>query len=437
MKDGGRIVSAIDVLSDVERTRRPVHDVLKDWGVAHRFAGSKDRGAIGNLVFDVLRRRSSLAAIMGDASPRALVLAAVVRMWGRSVDALEADFAGDRFAPAPLSDDERQRLVHGAIPEDAPDWVRADVPEWLAASLGRAFGDRLVAEGEALAGRAPVDIRVNTLKTDRERVLPLISHLGAEPCPWSPLGIRLPVGDADVKPGNVAAELSYKRGLFEIQDEGSQLASLIAAEGGGRQAIDLCAGAGGKTLSLAASFANHGQIYAYDSDRRRFGDILDRIDRSGAHNIQIREPRKDGSALADLEGRADLVLVDAPCTGSGTWRRRPDAKWRLAPGALEIRRAEQAGVLDQGAPLVRPGGRMVYVTCSVLPEENEDQIAAFLGRDPSFRLGDTAAAFRAVTGRPAPDATVSPGATGGSMIRLSPLQTETDGFFVAVLDRQG
>lgn len=436
MKDGGRIASAIDVLNDVERTRRPVQDALKDWGLTHRFAGSKDRSAIGNLVFDVLRRRASLAAIMGDSAPRALVLAAVVRLWGRSVEALEAGLADDRFAPAPLTEAERMALLSGEVPDDAPDWVKGDVPEWLEPSLRKSFGERLVAEGGALSGRAAVDIRVNTLKADRERVLGQLAHLGAEPSQWSPLGIRLPAGDADAKPANVAAELAYKRGLYEIQDEGSQLASLIAAEGGARQAIDLCAGAGGKTLALAAAFANHGQIYAYDSDKRRFGDILDRIGRSGAHNIQIREPRREVDVLADLAGRADLILVDAPCTGSGTWRRRPDAKWRLAPGALDIRLAEQGEVLERAAGLARPGGRLVYVTCSVLPQENEEQIAAFLGRTPGFALADATAAFVAVTGRPPPAATVlRREGEEGAMLRLTPLLTGTDGFFVAVLTR--
>ena len=436
MKDSGRIAAAIEVLSDVERTRRPVQDALKDWGLTHRFAGSKDRGAIGNLVFDVMRRKASLGAIMQADTPRALVLAATVCIWGRSVEALAAGFADDRFAPAPLTDDERARLAACAIADDVADWVKGDFPEWLEPSLRRSFGDRLIEEGRALAGRAHVDLRVNSLKSTREAVLASLGHLDAKACDWSPLGIRIPTGDADLKTGNAAAELSYKRGWFEIQDEGSQLASLVAATGGGRQAIDLCAGGGGKALALAAAFDNHGQIYAYDNDRRRFGDIVDRIERAGARNIQIREPRKEGDALADLKGRADLVLVDAPCTGSGTWRRRPDAKWRLAPGALDLRLREQATVLDRAAALVAPGGRIVYVTCSVLPQENEEQMAAFLERTPGFALGEAAAAFATVTGKEAPVTTVLAGRDGGHMLRMTPLATGTDGFFVAILDRR-
>jgi len=436
MRDGGRIAAAIEVLGDVERTRRPVQDALKDWGITHRFAGSKDRSAIGNLVFDVLRRRASLAAIMGSDSPRALALAAAVRLWGRGVESLETLFAEDKFAPPSLSEDERSALSGGTVPADAPDWVKGDYPEWLAASLARAFGDRVVEEGEALAGRADVDLRVNTLKSAQEQVLAGLTHLKAEPCRWSPIGIRIPAVDGDLRPGHVSSDLAYKKGWFEVQDEGSQLAALIAAAGGGRQIVDLCAGAGGKTLALSAALGNHGQIYAYDSDKRRFGDILDRIDRSGSRNIQIREPRRDQDVLGDLGGKSDLVLVDAPCTGSGTWRRRPDAKWRLAPGALEIRLKEQAAVLDNAVRLVRAGGRIVYITCSVLPEENEAQIAAFLARTPDFSLGDAAAAFATVTGKDAPELTRLRLEGGeGSMLRLTPALTGTDGFFVAILNR--
>lgn len=437
MKDGGRLAAAIEVLEDVEKRRRPVQDALKDWGLAHRFAGSRDRNAVGNLVFDTLRRRGSLAALMNSDSPRALTLACYVRLWGRGVAGLDAALGDDRHAPAPLSDDERQRLEAGEIPADAPRWMRADVPDWLEASLARAFGDRLEAEGHSLADRPDVDLRVNTLKSDRDAVLAALDQLGAEPCRWSPVGIRIRTGSADDKPPHVASELSYKKGWFEIQDEGSQIAALLSLAHAGEQAVDLCAGAGGKALALAAAMENRGQIYAYDSDKRRFGDILDRIGRSGAHNIQIREPRKT-DVLADLAGRMDVVLVDAPCTGSGTWRRRPDAKWRLAPGALETRREEQVHVLEDGARLVRPGGRLVYVTCSVLPEENEDQVEAFLTRHPDFRLGDTAAAWTSVTGAdPVPGTLVRVGAGEGSALRLTPATTGTDGFFSAVLTRAG
>lgn len=436
MKDGGRIAAAIEVLADVERTRRPVHDALKDWGLAHRFAGSRDRSAIGNLVFDVLRRRASLVARMGSDDPRVLAIAAYVTIWGRGIDRLDAALADDRHAPAPPTEAERAALLSTELPAETPAWAHADVPAWLERSLSRAFGDRLREEGAALAGRAEIDLRVNSLKADLAAVLDALEPLGATACRWSPLGVRVPAGGTDEKPPHVGSELAYKRGWFEIQDEGSQLAALIAASGGGSQVVDLCAGAGGKTLALAAALGNRGQIYAYDSDKRRFGDILERIARSAAHNIQIREPRRN-DPLADLVDRADLVLIDAPCTGSGTWRRRPDAKWRLAPGALETRLKEQASVLTDGARLVRVGGRLAYVTCSVLPEENEDRVEAFLADNPGFALGDAVAAFAAVTGQDAPaNTTITIDGQSGRALRLSPATTGTDGFFVALIERR-
>lgn len=434
MKDGGRIAAAIEVLEDVERTRRPVQDALKDWGLKHRFAGSRDRSAIGNLVFDALRCRASLSARIGSETPRLIVLAAYARVWGKGLDALDTALSDDRHSPVALSDGERQAIAAESFAPDTPRWKKSDVPEWLEASLVRAFGDRFEEEGAALAGRADVDIRVNRLKSDRATVLGALDHLGAAPCPLSPVGIRIPSGGTDEKPPHVASELAYKKGWFEIQDEGSQLAALMAGAEPGQQVIDLCAGAGGKSLALAAEMENRGQIYAYDSDRRRFGDILERIARSGAHNIQIREPKRS-DVLSDLSARMDVVLADAPCTGSGTWRRRPDAKWRLAPGALEMRQREQAAVLSMGAGLVKPGGRLVYVTCSVLPEENEDRVADFLAERPEFALADGRAAFRAVTGAD-PDPRTEVAVSGGIALRLTPLVTNTDGFFCAILERR-
>lgn len=434
MKDGGRIAAAIEVLEDVERTRRPVQDALKDWGLSHRFAGSRDRSAIGNLVFDALRCRMSLAARLGSDTPRLVAMAAYVRVWGRGVEGLQAALQDDRHAPPPPSAPEREALLADDFPPETPRWMMADVPEWLEASLVRVFGARFEEEGRGLAGRADVDLRVNLLKSDRKAVLAALSHLGAEPCPLSPVGVRVPSGTTDEKPPAVSAELSYKKGWFEIQDEGSQLAALMTGATAGQQVLDLCAGAGGKSLALAAEMENRGQVYAYDSDKRRFGDILERIDRSGAHNIQIREPRKS-DALLDLTGRMDVVLVDAPCTGSGTWRRRPDAKWRLAPGALDLRQREQEAVLAVAAPLTRLGGRLVYVTCSVLPEENEDRVTAFLGEHPDFQVADGGEAFRRVTGQE-PDPRCFVPLADGTALRLTPAVTNTDGFFCAILQRR-
>jgi 16S rRNA (cytosine967-C5)-methyltransferase len=198
--------------------------------------------------------------------------------------------------------------------------------------------------------------------------------------------------------------------------------------------IDLCAGGGGKTLALAAAMQNHGQIYATDTDKRRLAPIHARIERAGAHNIQVRTPRGDTDALADLAGRADLVLIDAPCTGIGTWRRNPDAKWRVRPGALEVRGKEQAAVLDRAVDLVKPGGRIVYITCSLLEEENGEQVRSFLRRHPQFApiapaqtanaLGERAFLFRRAV------------LMSEEGLLMTPRRTDTDGFFVAEMTRR-
>lgn len=433
MRDGGRLAAAIEVLCDIETRHRPAADALKDWGLSHRFAGSGDRTAIGNLVYDALRKRASLGHLMSDASPRAVVLATYARTWERGVAALEAALA-DPHAPSALTDTERAKLGADAPPAPAP--IKGDYPDWLDVSFERLFGDRSATEGAALAARAPIDLRVNTLKTSRKKALADLADIGAEPSDLSPLGIRIPIGEGPSRAPNVENELAYLKGLVEVQDEGSQIAALVAAPEAGEQVLDLCAGAGGKTLAFAAAMENKGQIYAYDADKRRFGDILDRVRRAGAHNIQLRPPAK-GDVLGDLVERMDLVLVDAPCTGTGTWRRRPDAKWRLGPAALDMRMKEQDEVLAEAARHVRPGGRLVYVTCSILPDENEDRVEAFIRRHPDFDLIDPLARLGAKD--PGTAAKLRPfvrlGERVAPVLRLSPATSGTDGFFVAVLAR--
>jgi 16S rRNA (cytosine967-C5)-methyltransferase len=237
----------------------------------------------------------------------------------------------------------------------------------------------------------------------------------------------------DAKAPAIHAEPAFLKGMIEIQDEGSQLAALFAAAKPGEQVLDLCAGGGGKTLALAAAMDNHGQLYATDADKRRLAPIHDRLSRSGARNVQVRTPKSNGSELDDLLGRMDLVLIDAPCTGIGTWRRNPDAKWRIRPGSLAQRQKDQAVILDRAAALVKPGGRIVYVTCSVLAEENGDQVEAFVARHPDFvvrppaelaaPLGDRAFLFRRAV------------LLTDAGLLMTPRRTDTDGFFVSVIAR--
>jgi 16S rRNA (cytosine967-C5)-methyltransferase len=352
---------------------------------------------------------------------RKLDLAAIARL-----------VADGRHAPGSLTEPERARLAAPSL-DGAPAWIAGDYPEWLDPHLRRTFGEDRVAEGAALGSRAPLDLRVNPLKGTREQAAEALAHLKPQPARWSPHGLRIALSP-DAKSPAIHAEPAFLKGLVEVQDEGSQIAALCAGAKPGEQVIDLCAGAGGKTLALAAAMEGRGQIHATDSDKRRLAPIHARIERAGAHNIQVRTPKGEAAPLDDLAGRADLVLIDAPCTGTGAWRRNPDAKWRVRPGALATRLKEQAVVLDVAATLAKPSGRVIYITCSVLAEENGDQMRGFLDRHPQFMavppadvasaLGERAFMFRRAT------------LMSEEGLLMTPRRTDTDGFYVAVMRRK-
>jgi 16S rRNA (cytosine967-C5)-methyltransferase len=432
MTPSARLAAAIEVVAEIEARRRPAADVLKDWGLSHRFAGSGDRAAIAGLVYDALRRRASSAYVMGEATPRA-VLIGMLRL-ERNLDAaaIARLFDGARYSPAPLTEAERARLDAASL-EQAPPAVAGDYPDWLDPHLARVFGDERAAEGTALASRAPLDLRVNALKGDRDKAAESLAELAPQPTRWSPLGLRIALA-ADAKSPAIHAEPAFIKGLVEVQDEGSQLAALLAGAKPGEQVVDLCAGAGGKTLALAAAMENRGQLYATDLDKRRLAPIHARLERAGVHNVQVRTPRASENLLGDLAERADLVLIDAPCTGTGAWRRNPDAKWRVRPGALELRVKEQAEALDRAAALVNPGGRIAYVTCSVLAEENGDQVRAYLAGHPGFvvtppaevasALGERAYLFRRAV------------LMSDEGLLMTPRRTDTDGFYLSMLVRR-
>jgi 16S rRNA (cytosine967-C5)-methyltransferase len=423
LRDGGRLAAAIEVLTEIETRHRPVRLALKAWGDASRFAGSKDRAWVSGLVLDVLRRRRSLAWTMDDEAPRAAALAALARLWDWPAERIAEAAAETPHGPGALTPEETGRLGRPRDLAEASAAVQGDYPDWLEASLARAFGDDRIAQGRALAERAPVDLRVNTLKSDAERALKALAPLGAHPAVVLPEALRIEAPEPSARAGSLEAVPQFSKGWFEVQDLGSQIAAASAGDIKGRQVLDLCAGGGGKTLALAAAMANTGQIYAYDSDGRRLADTVRRSDRAGVRNLQVRSPVQP-DALKGLEGRMDLVFIDAPCSGSGAWRRHPDTKWRLTPQALERRMAEQDQVLDQGAGFVKPGGRIVYVTCSVLPEEDEDRVAGFLERHPEFQVRPATA-----------DPSLAKWLTPDGYLRLSPQSSQTDGFFVAVLEK--
>jgi len=435
MSPAGRLAAAIEVLAELEARHRPARLALKAWGDRSRFAGSKDRAFVSGLVLDALRKRRSLAWRMAEDSPRAAVLGVLAFEWGWGVDELAAAAAGEPHGPGALTEAEAAALASPRPLEEAPLPVRGDYPDWLDGSLQRAFGERRAEEGAALARRAPVDLRANRLKGEAERVLRALAPFGAEPSGVLTDAVRIPAPLAAERAAPVESEPEFAKGWFEVQDLGSQIAAAAAGQVKNLQVLDLCAGGGGKTLALAAAMGSTGQIYAFDRDSKRLSEVVTRSQRAGVRNLQVRSPKKPG-ALDDLAGRMDLAFVDAPCTGSGVWRRHPDAKWRLTPAQLERRVAEQKEVLAEARRMTRPGGRIVYVTCSLLAEENEDQVGAFLAEAPEFQAVSALDAVQA-SGLATPEGAelLAGRLTPGGFLRLSPRSGGADGFFVAVLER--
>ncbi len=443
MRESGRITAAIEVLTAIGEQRRPAKLALKDWGLAHRFAGAKDRAWISGLVLDTLRKKRSLSWRVDADEPRALVLACLAYAWRWSLEAIAEAAAQTPHGPGALTAEETAALGAPRELGEASEGVAGDVPDWLVPHMARVFPDDAVAQGVALAVRAPMDLRVNTLKAEPDRVRQALASLNAQAAGLLTTALRVGAPEPGERAGHVESIPAFQKGWLEVQDLGSQVAAAAAGDVLGAQVLDYCAGGGGKTLALAAAMSGTGQVYAYDADARRLAPAYERVRRAGARNVQLRSPAERQGAVDDLVGKMDLVFVDAPCTGSGVWRRQPDAKWRLTERALADRLAEQDAVLTQAARHVRPGGRLIYVTCSLFAEENEDRLAAFAAHHTDFTALNTFDQIAAsglledpsgVLARCRADA-LAPG--DRAALRLTPARCQTDGFFIAVLIRGG
>jgi 16S rRNA (cytosine967-C5)-methyltransferase len=432
---GARVAAAIDILDAVGSGGRPADDAAADYFRRRRYIGAKDRAGIAGHVYAVLRHRAALdwwiAKLGRGAVPvgaRSRALTSLVLAEGWRGEAVAACCDGDRFRPAPLDGGE-ERLLRGLATRTLrhprmPRAVANDLPDWLLPHLDRALGPALEREIAALNAPAPIDLRVNLLKADRASARRALAAEGveAEPTRWSPLGLRL---RARAPLSGLAA---FKEGLFEVQDEGSQIAALLAGARPGMRVVDFCAGAGGKTLALAAQMGNRGKLVACDVSARRLERAAQRLRRAGAQNVERRVLTSERDKWVKRhKGSFDVVLVDAPCLGTGTWRRNPDAKWRMRPEDLAELVDRQPQILLSASRLARPGGRLVYVTCSLLREEDEDQAEAFLAAAPDFTPFSVERAWAETLGGNPPD--------GEPWLRLSPARQGTDGFFVAIFER--
>ena len=428
MNPGARISAVIELLDKIDRSYSQAEEVVASYMRGRRYIGSKDRRFVSETVYSMLRLTAHLNWWTRAGSSRDKMIAYLARIESMTPHDLRQIFNGRNYNPAPLNPTEMGTIIpksrEPTTDSDLPTWVRAEFPEWLYAGMASYWGEDFITEAQALNMRAPVDLRVNTLKASVNRALEILRNDGlvAEPTPLSPIGLRLTVRR------NLQMTTALRGGFVEIQDEGSQLISLMADAKAGQKTIDFCAGGGGKTLALAAAMRDGGPLLACDTDKSRLEKLAPRLKRAGVSNIRRHHLTGPGDSwLQEHRASADRVLVDVPCSGSGAWRRAPASKWRLTADALQRYTIMQAVILDQASLLVKPGGRLIYATCSVLPQENEDQIHAFLSRAEMFHKLPIETLWEKIIGETCP--------SRGDHLSLTPARTQTDGFFCAVLER--
>ena len=365
---------------------------------------------------------------MNDDSSLALTMAALCFEHNQDVEQIIAD-CRMQHGPGKLPAKIVERLKNPISLGDAPDWVKADVPDWIWPAFENNFGEEAINEGAALALSAPLDLRVNRIKATREQAIQALGEMGAKAAPICSDALRIKRAGPQSRLPNVQIEEIYQEGGIEIQDEGSQIIAALVNAKDGDQILDFCAGAGGKTLAISSFTQDGAHITAFDIDKRRLSAIYPRKMRSGASKIKVIQPPLKN--LDKLEGTYDKVILDAPCTGVGTWRRKPDAKWRLSEKSLETRIKEQITVLDTGSKFVRSGGLLFYMTCSMLAEENESQVYNFLDRNDNFTLLSAGEVWEDTFGVDAH----KPWSEDGCTLTLTPAATDTDGFFFAVMEK--
>ena len=407
--------SAIVALRTVLPLEYPADGILRHFFRENPLLGGQDRAFIAETVFGILRHRFFLESLTERITPRSLVLAYLVKFNGMNL----------RELTLLISESETKWLaeIKAIKLETLPLAIQAEFPEWLVEKLKQSMTDADILNlGFSLQKSAPLDLRVNTILAKRNQVLETLSQEGieAQETPYSPCGIRL-----TGKPAINRHEL-FLSGKIEVQDEGSQLLGYLLAPKRGEMVVDFCAGAGGKSLLLGALMNSKGRLYAFDISEKRLSNLKPRFKRSGLSNLHAqRIANENDIKVKRLAGKIDRVLVDAPCSGLGTLRRNPDLKWRQSPQSIDELKAKQAAILSAAASLLKPGGRLVYATCSFLPEENQQVVQEFLNTHPQFSLLNCA---ELLAQQKIPLDT-------GEFLQLSPLLHQTDGFFAAALTR--
>jgi len=430
MNPSARIQGTLELLTEIAAAPRPADSITSAYFRNRRYIGSKDRAEISTRLYAVLRHHARvgwwLQKFHVAEAPRARMLVYLTLVEGIPEETVKELFSGGKFAPEELDENERKflhklstrTLEHPNMPEE----VRGECPDWAATSLKARFGINFMHEMEALLAPAPLDLRVNSLKATRDEILVALKKIGCKAVAGklSPYSIRI----AD-RP-SLSALPMLKNGEVEIQDEGSQLVALMVDAQPGQRVVDFCAGAGGKTLAIAAAMKNKGRIIACDVLTNRLKRSTERFRRAGLHNIEVKPLTSESDPWVKRHKASfDRVLVDAPCSGTGTWRRNPDSRWNMLAPNLENLTGLQGKILASAARLVKPGGRLIYATCSLLPEENEEQVEKFLAAHPDF----TVLPFETVVADKLPS-------THAQYLALTPARHRTDGFFAAVMERK-
>ena len=429
MQYPAQVQAAIEVLGTIATSDLPADRLLADYFKNRRYIGGKDKKAISGLIYQVLRRWGEVGWLIervgGKPTDRLMVAAYLARYTRPDMATI---FTGEHYQPKPLKPMERQCVTAiTKLPENIkmPAHAAGNVPQWLLPLMENAFGADTQVALEAMNQEAPLDVRTNTLKTTPQKLREALTAEGLElaSAPYSPQAVRLVGRHAffTLKP--------FKEGWFEVQDTGSQIVAALCPVKPGQRVIDFCAGAGGKTLALAAAMQNKGRLVSCDVLAPKLDELKKRLRRAGVDNAEVRPVTGAHDVWVKRQDKkADVVLLDVPCSGTGVWRRNPDAKWKLAPERLEALMEIQADILNGACRMVKPGGYLVYATCSVLPEENDQQIDAFLLAHEDFTLV------------PVADIWQSQGLQGacpaqGKTLTLAPHAHDTDGFFVAVMRR--